>query len=268
MKRIKSEDLSLHHYVKNYILRDFVEAETVPLQYKPEESSTTSYVYGAVSSTIPSPASRGRGWCYLDNAFDTTEQQNSVIVYDAYNAVISGSNYIIDYIDGRVIFGNQSIIPASVYYKWHYIAVVDEWPITEIPDPPVVAIDIASFSKEGFQLGGGKRVPRMVYFHIFANDSAERDDITETLYDGVYLKCCPNQEFNNGTVIDWNGTFNIDYTYTTYSGSSELKFDNVVARSIVLPLLAIPDRDLSQLSDVNKYRSRVNFEMAHWDEGF
>lgn len=266
MKRVRKEDISLHHYIRNTVLTDFIETDTAPLIYLDEESSTGSYVYEAQSQFIPAPNSLGRGWCYLDNPSDTTEQQNSVIVYDEFGSVISGTNYRIDYIDGRIILPTNTITPMSVTYKWNYVSIVDEWGTIESSDVPIVVIDISGFTKEGFQLGGGKRVPRKVNLHVFATDTAERDDIMETLYDGLYLRSCANQFFPKGTMLDWNGTFNNNYEYATISGSSALKFQDIDARSISVPLLSIPSRDLTMLSDINRYRGRVRFEMFHWSE--
>jgi len=266
MKRVRKEDLSLHDYIKNCVLAEFVEVETTTLSYLEEQSSPGSYVYGTDSIMVPLPTNTGRGWRYVDSWGDTTEQQNMVTVYDEFGTIISGSNYLIDYIDGRVILANPNIVPYSVTYNWNYVAVVDEWETIETSEVPIVVVDISGFEKEGFQLGAGKRVPRQVTLHVFANDTAERDDIMETLYDGLYLKGCPNQEFNRGTLLDWNGTFNQNYEYSTISGSSQLKFDNIMARTVSVPLLTIPTRDVTMLSDVNRYRARIRFEVFHWEE--
>jgi len=268
MKTIRKEDISLQHYIKNYVLSDFVETDTASLIYLEDQSSTGSYVYEANSSMQPSPVSLGRGWCYLDNPDDVSEQQNAVVVYDEHGSVISGSNYRIDYVDGRIIVPSQSIVPSSVTYKWNYVSVVDEWSSVESSEVPIVVVDISGFIKEGFQLGAGKRVYRRVNLHVFATDTAERDDIMEVLYDGLYLKSCANQQFPKGTMLDWDGTFNSDYEYATISGSSSLKFENVEARSIFVPLLTIPNREMTMLSDLNRYRGRVRCGMFHWNEGW
>jgi len=268
MKPIRLEDISLHDYIKNKVLEDFVETETTTLTYLADQSSTGSYVFGSDSTMVPLPTSLGRGWCYVDAWGDTTEQQSMVTVYDELGAVISGSNYLIDYIDGRVVCSNPNVIPYSITYKWNYISIVDEWQTVETSEVPIVVIDISGFEKEGFQLGAGKRVPRQVTFHIFASDTAERDDIMETLYDGLYLKSCPNQLFEKGTLLDWNGTFNQNYEYATISGSSALKFKDVAAKAISIPLTTIPNNEMMMLSDVNRYRARVRCEMFHWNEGW
>jgi len=268
MKRVRKEDLSLHDYIKNHVLQDFMEVDTALLTYVDEESSTGSYVYESVSTIIPSPTGKGRGWSYVDGPAQHTEQINSVTVYDEFGTVISGSNYMVDYVDGRIITASTAVVPHSVTYRWHYVAVVDEWIVVESSEVPVVVIDISGFEKEGFQLGAGKRPIRDVNLHVFATDTAERDDIMETLYDGVYLKCCPNQSFPKGTMLDWDGTYNNAFVYNTISGSSTLQFEDARARSIFVPLITIPNREVMMLSDTNRYRGRIRVKMFHWNEGW
>jgi len=144
---------------------------------------------------------------------------------------------------------------------------VNEWSEVLASDVPVVVVDIVSFIKEGFQLGGGKRVPRRVHLHVFASNTAERDDLVEVLYDGIYLKSCAMQEFNKGTMIDWDGTFNDNYEYSVVDGSCYLKFENLASRNINPPLLGIPSRDVTMLTDLNRYRARLSFDMFHIEEG-
>jgi len=271
MKALRKEDLSLHHHIKNYVLRDYIEKEeNISLSYLSSESSPpTSYVYEANSDMYPSPASKGRGWVYLDNPSDVTEQTSSgtITVRDAVGTVINGSNYNVDYVDGRIIVDTLSSVPATINYKWNYVSIVDEWPDIEAADTPVVAIGISSFSKTGFQLGAGKFVSRRVDLNIFASDQAEKDDISECLYDGLYLKSCNYQSFPKSTMIDWDGTFNQEYEFATISGSSNLKFDNVESRTVRASLM-VPSRDSTMLSDLNRYRSRISFDMIHWEESW
>lgn len=271
MKALRREDLSLHHYIKNNPLQDFIEKEeNISLSYLSSESSPpTSYVYQAQSTMLPLPTSKGRGWVYLDNPSDITEQTSSgtLVVYDAIGTVISSSNYNVDYIDGRIIVATSSIVPATIDYKWHYVSLVDEWPDVESADVPVVAIGISNFTKQGFQLGGGKFTSRRVDLNIFASNQAEKDDISEVLYDGLYLKSCNYQTFLKSTMIDWDGTWNNNYVYATVSGSSTLKFDNVESRTVRASLM-VPSRDSTMLSDLNRYRARISFDMIHWEESY
>lgn len=267
MKKLRKEDLSLIHYLRFNVLTEYVEWETsVPLTYLPDVSTTGSYVYESTSNMDPTPTSLGRGWVYLDAYEDNTEQQNSVIVRDDTGTIVSGSEYMIDYVDGRVITSG-SFTPGTVDYKYFYVAIVNEWGFVETAGAPVVVVDLSSFNKEGFQLGGGRRVPRKGRLFVFASDRAERDDITEMLYDGIYQKCVPNQNWPKGSLIDWNGTFNDDYVYETIQYHSQLQFENVSSKNIYPPMLGgIPRTDVTMLSDLNRYRSRIDFEMFHYEE--
>jgi len=268
MKKLRKEDLSLHHFIRFSILDEYAETDSeVTLQYMESLSSAGSYVYEAISDRLPSPVGLGRGWVYLDTYGDTTEQESSVTVYSGTGSVISGSEYLIDYVDGRIITGSTNIVPAAVTYKYFYVALVNEWEDLEASDVPVVVINLESFSKEGFQLGGGKRVPRRGHLHIFATNRSERDDLMELLYDGINQKSCPNQDWTKGSMIDWNGTFNDEYVYETIDYHSSLHFENVTARNINPPLLSgIPRENMVMLSDLNRYRARIDFDMFHWEE--
>lgn len=267
MYTLRKEDLSLHHYLKNVALKDFIEEEKeVSLSLLSSISTSSSYVYEAVTSMEPLPTSVGRGWSYIDNYYDTTQQSGSVSVYDSGDNLIDDSNYIVDYIDGRIIFSSSAIIPSYVNYKWHYISLVDEWPLVEAAGVPVVSIGISRFNKEGFQLGGGKYVSRRVELNIFASNRAERDDVAEVLYDSLFRKGCAYQEFSKGTMLDWDGTWNDSYLFTTVSGVSRLKFNDTSFNIITPPLINISGRDSIMLSEMNRYRSRINFDMFHWDE--
>jgi len=267
MKKFRKEDLSLHHYIRYNILNEYIETDTsVPLEYLPDVSTTGSYVYQAQSNRLPSPTSLGRGWSYIDAYGDVTEQQNAVTVYDGVGSVISGSEYMIDYVDGRVITSG-SVTPATITYNYFYVSLVNEWQDVEAADVAVVVIDLHSFEKVPFQLGGGKRVPRRGYLHIFATNQAERDDLMELLYDGINEKCASNQNWTNGSMVGWNGTWNEDYIYELVQYESNLHIENVRARHIVPPFsIGVPRTDYTMLSDLQRYRARIDFEMFHWKE--
>lgn len=267
MKRLRKEDLSLHHYIRYNVLNEYIETEyNVPLDYMSDISEPTSQVYESDSSMIPLPTELGRGWVYIDAYGDITEQQNAVTVYDSLANVISGTNYMVDYVDGRVITSG-TVTPAAVTYKYFYVSLVNEWEDVESAGVPVVVVNLESFEKVGFQLGGGKRVPRRGHLHIFATNRSERDDLLELLYDGINEKCCPNQNWTKGSILDWDGTFNSDYVYETIQYSSMLHFENVRARNINPPLVReVPTRDVTMLSDLNRYRARIDFDMFYWKE--
>jgi len=267
MQRLRKEDLSINHFIRFNILNEYIETEyNVPLDYLPEISSINSYVYQISSNMNPLPTDLGRGWVYIDNYGDTTEQQNSIIVYDGVGAVISGTEYMNDYVDRRIVTSG-TVTPATVTNKYCYVALVNEWWDVEAAGVPVVVVNLESFEKVGFQLGGGKKIYRRGHLHIFTTDRAERADVVELLYDGINEKCCPNQNWPKGSMIDWDGTFNDDYVYETIQYSSCLHIENVMARNINPPLIGGINRtDLTMLSDLNKYRARVDFDMFYWKE--
>ncbi len=269
MKKLRKEDLSLEHFIRYSALGEYVLDDTnIPLVYNEDESvPPTSMVYDSVTSMLPVPTNLGRGWSYIDTYGDITEQQNSVTVYDSVGSVISGTEYMIDYIDGRVITSG-TVVPATVDYKFFYVSIVNEWEDAYAAGPPVVSVHLDGFEKEGFQLGGGRKPIRKGHLHIFATNQGERDDLKELLYDGIYQKCVPNQDWPKGTMLDWNGTFSDHYEYTLIANHSSLQFENVKALNLHPPLLGgIPRTDVNMLSDLNRYRARVDFSMFHWEEG-
>lgn len=287
MTKLRKEDLSLYYYIKDSVLIDFAELEEdVPLEYVPAISSETSFVYEALTDMLPSPTARGRGWLYFDTVSGTSpfcdrglptrEQSDRVTVYDSLGATISGNNYIVDYIDGRIVTSG-TVSPVEVSYDWHYVSVVDEWAAIQAEDPPVVVIDTHGTDKSGYQLGGGRKEGRKVSIHIFASSTAERNDIVEKIYDSLYLKSIPIYDFPQGSVLDYDGTFynrknNLDkdtnlFDRTVVSGVGNLFFDNVTSRHVNLPLVMSRGTDQVMLSDLNAYRSKISFDMFSYTDG-
>jgi len=308
MTKLRKEDLSLFYYIKDAVLSEFVEREEhVRLRKMPEISVETgdpscdSIVYETLSSMIPSPVERGRGWCYFDgidprdgtgtmvfparyctSCSGIPEQSNRVKVYQCVDTasgteytLIHNSEYMIDYMDGRIITSG-TCNPTHVTYDWNYISVVDEWAAVQAADPPVVVIDVSGTDKAGYQLGGGKKSMRKVDLHIFATDPAERNDIAETLYDGLYNRSCPLYDFPRGTVLDYDGTWydrknkprsdtSTEFPLATVSDViGNLEFENVTARHVSLPLLMTRNRDEVMLSDLNAYRSKISFDLVSY----
>jgi len=338
MTQLRKEDLSLYRYIKDTALRNFIEKdEQVSLQIMEHLTCAGSYVYQAMSNTLPSPNDRGRGWVffdcpsydkngecqysnstcvpefvtvqgrdldtsvsgclYSDGSYYTTEsgitncsgtmvfggnkcvgtpeQSNRVEVYDENFVVISGTEYMIDYKDGRVIFDNNKVIPRYIDYYWNYVSVVDEWAAIEAAEPPVVVVDMHGTDKEGYQLGAGKKIQRKVDIHVFASNPSERNDLVETIYDSLYLKSAPIYNFPTGDVLDYDGTFygrkktsnkltslfnrtSLDDLGVTHGN---MTFSKVSARHINLPLVMSRSTNEVILSDLNAYRSRISFEI-------
>lgn len=307
MKNLRKEDISLYYYLKNNVLMDFIEKEEyIPLIHINSEDNceNVGYVYTALTEMIPSPIDRGRGWVYFDTCSGTNticnldengndlegtypvasgikEQSTKVVVYDADDGIIDENEYMVDYIDGRIVTSG-TVDPVRVDYYFHYISLVDEWAAIQAADPPVVVIDVMGTDKGGYQLGGGKRVVRKVDIHVFASDTAERNDIVETIYDGLYLRSCPLYDFPEGTVLEYDGTwygrkevlsagltkldalFKQEYVDGYCGDRCILQFENVTTRHISLPLIMTQSRDEVMLSDLNAYRSKISFDMVSY----
>lgn len=307
MRNLRREDLSLYQYIKNTALRDYIEKEE-GIELEPVSAEEFSYVYQAVSLMSPSPFSRGRGWSYFDcpstdgdgdcvysvnttcvpefimvsgtdalgnTCVGTPEQDYRITVYDENLVTISGSEYIIDYVDGRIITGTNTVIPKYINYAWHYVSCVDEWGLVETASVPVVVIDLYGTDKEGYQIGAGKKVKRKANVHIFATSQSERDDLMEVLYDSFYNKSAPVYEFTTGDVLAHDGTFfgrtenpnKLTSLFNRITLNDEnilhgsMMFTNVSARHISLPLLGpIVRTDITQ-SELNAYRAVISFDV-------
>jgi hypothetical protein len=308
MKNLRKEDLSLYLYIKDVVLREFRETEEyAQLNIMPELCGSSSYVYECINDLNPSPSEHGRGWVYFDSpdssifcepysnfdglngdgipAFGTPEQSNSVILYETTSsglAVVDWKEYMIDYADCRIISQRKLNTP-KVSFAWNYVSIVDEWAKVEASEPPVVVIDIGGTDKTGYQLGGGKKAIRKVDIHIFASNTAERNDLTETLYDGLFNRSCPLYDFPAGSILDYDGTFygrrnvldrdpnplnKLTYLFdrSKVSNISRLQFDEVSSRNINLPMVMTRSQDNVILSDLNAYRARINFNMFSYDD--
>lgn len=310
MKRLRKEDLSLYRYIKDTVLREFVEKEELaPLELISELTCQDSYVYQAEidSDIIPSPIERGRGWTFFDcpeydvqgdciysistcvpefvtvtgtdgqgtDCTGTPEQSNRVTLYDENLATISGVDYVIDYVDGRIILETDTVVPKYVKYYWNYVSVVDEWAVISAANTPVVVIDTSGTDKEGYQLGGGNKTTRLVEIQVFASSTAERNDLVETIHNGLYNKSAPVYDFSTGDVLDYDGTFYARKTTynkltslfnrTSLNDLSELhggmEFINVSSRHVKMPLILSRERNELLLSDLNAYRSKISFEI-------
>jgi hypothetical protein len=312
MRKLRKEDLSLYYHVKHLALVDFIETEEfAPLKELElhEACAESVRVYAALTEwcehdeTLPTPTERGRGWVYLDeetvlsgtycgtavSGSSYVEQRLRVTVYDGTyeellsaqssgtlsNYVVPETEYMIDYMDGRIITSG-TCTPTYVTYDWYYISVVDEWAAIEAAKPPVIVIDMYGTDKGGYQLGAGKKETRKVDIHVFASNPAERNDIVEAIYDSLYLKSCPLYDFPEGTILDYDGTWfgrkdsewnklTSVFNRTTYPNIiGNLQFDNITARHVSLPLVMTRDRNEVMLSDLNAYRSKISFDLVSY----
>jgi len=285
MYKLRKEDISLNLYIKDVVLQDFIEkqeAETLVLS--DELSTSTTHVYDIQTSEEPNPFDIGRGIVYFDEGFDiclvdtatisgTPEQANRVVVYDNLGNIIPDTEYMVDYVDGRIIT-SPSLNPYYIDYYWNYISVVDEWPVDTASSVPIIVVDIQKTKKKGYQLGAGKFVNRKVNLHIFASSKAERNDLVEVLYNALYLKSCALYDLEKGTVLDSNGIFygrnsntnkstNL-FSRATVSGTSNLMFEEVESKNINLPLAMARNIDNVMFSNLNANRARIIFDMVSY----
>jgi hypothetical protein len=310
MRSLRKEDLSLYYYLKHVGLFEFIELEErAPLKKMDTEDCSVDFVvYEALvlwcespDGFAPKPTERGRGWVYLDsgtvvsgtdqcspyvvvsgtdmeNTDYTTlnggipEQSDRITVSDVNDVLISDQDYMIDYLDGRIITLDGSVIPYYIDYYWNYVSLVDEWAAVEAADPPVVVIDMHGTDKAGYQLGGGKKQTRKVDLHIFATNPAERNDIVEELVDSLFNKTAPVYDFPLGTMLEYDGTWygrkttmnKLTSLFNRQHAShiiGNMEFLNVTSRHVSLPLVMTRDRNEVMLSDLNAYRSKVTFDL-------
>ena len=182
MRSLRKEDLSLYYHLKHVGLFEFIEKEELaPLQKLDTEEfcSTDFMVYEALTEWCenpegfaPSPTERGRGWVYIDEGtvsgtnqcspyvvvsgtdmegneiLGIPEQSYRIMVYDVDGFIIPEDEYLIDYLDGRIIT-DGTVTPVYIDYHWNYVSLVDEWAAVEAANPPVVVIDMHGSDKAG-----------------------------------------------------------------------------------------------------------------------
>ena len=291
MSKLRKEDLSLYLYVKDIVLKDFIEEEVdIPLIYSEELSApyNNSYVYYVDTDMLPKPTSNGRGWVYFDETglqclrntntiSGTPEQSNRIAVYGTTSSgygLISDNEYMIDYVDGRVVTSG-TVTPEYIDYTWNYVSVVDEWEALAAADSPIVVVDTNTTDRKGYQLGGGKKDIRSVDIHIFASSAAERNDLSERIHNSLYEKSIPIYSFPNGSVLDSDGTFygrkrnhnknETLFSRATVSGVSNLYFEDVISRNINLPLILKGSSSDVSSTNLNSYRAKVSFSMFSYN---
>lgn len=246
--RTRLEDITLYNYLKYEVLGyHFIEhLEDVSLTY--------NSIYGLYlpdySDYDPSPASAGRGWVPFDEvggSIDTTLEQTTRV------SVTGASTYTVNYLLGGI--KNTNTVPTAASFYWNYVSVVEGWPGGDPPPLPIVAIDVLGYQQYGWQLGPGHRKARQVSAYIFAHNKAERDDITEVLYDALYNNATKLIDYSEGDYLVPDGTFNSSFTAPSIVGTDRLLFDNVQARVLNIT---------NDWSDLNKFRTSISFTMTSY----
>ena len=264
MLNVTSEYLSTYYFLKNDILStEFIEQE---LNVSLSLNSSTS-LYTADSIMLPSPVGRGRGWSYFDTVSGSSvintsqEQTGRVVVYKTGGAEIDTSDYEINYVLGGIDYtGVGGEIPLTADYFFNYVSILDAWPGTDIPELPVVSLDMVDVDKRGYQLGSGKENVRPTRIDIFGSSSRELRELTEYIYEGFYKKCISSLDFTYGEPLDYDGKYSVGWASTinsTLTGYSPMRCDNVKARRVNLPV---------SYSDINRFRSVITFDLISYVE--
>jgi hypothetical protein len=199
------------------------------------------------NSIVPSPLSDGRGWIFFDDyevnnkyVVDTTQEQSSKVV------VTGASTYSVNYLNGRIF--NANAVPTSVSYFWNYVAVVPYWPGTTPPSLPFVSMSIESNKKEGFQLGGGVKNVRRLYFDVYATTASERDDISDVIHTAIFNHTIAIKDFSYGSYLNYDGTFNSNLVYPLAS-QGNIRFYEVEHKNV---------HSIDDWTDIQKFRSVVS----------
>jgi hypothetical protein len=269
----RMEDMSLQHWVKDVVLPlKWVEKiVNVPLNFNTEKSR-----YEAVVQWLPNFLDEGRGWVYFDPAgsgtcvvsdIPSTEQSTRVTVYNESAVTIDASLYTINYIDGAIGLPGGGITtaggtPTTVDFTYHYVAMVDGWPGTDPPEAPLISVEMTGYDKQPFQLGGGRKSVRKVAIDIFATSSAERDDLTEFIYDALYNRHIPVFDFREGEPLNYDGTFS-----PTWSGTLLQLNTNDDSLFYFQDVNAINITGRQEWSDLNRWRSRITCKMISYRDG-
>jgi len=266
------EDMSLQHWIKGALIPlKWVEKVTsVPLTFNSDKQR-----FEAEIVWLPNFLDEGRGWVYFEpvgtascvlNSIPTSEQTSRVTVFNESGTTISGSNYTINYIDGAIVASGGTTtpqgVPTTVDFVQYYVSVIDGWPGTHPPELPIVAIEITDYDKQPFQLGGGRKAVRNGVIHIFATSSAERDDLTEFLFDALFQRHVPVIDFRDGEPLNYDGTFN-----TNFSGPLLQLNTNDDSLFYFRKVRAMNVNVRQEFGDLNRWRSKVAFTMESFRDG-
>lgn len=269
----RMEDMSLQHWIKDVIipLKWVEKVVNVPLNFNSEKSR-----YEAVVQWLPNFLDEGRGWVFFDPAgtgscvttdIPSVEQSTRLTVFNESGSAINASLFSVNYIDGAIELPGGATTtaegtPTLIDFTQYYVSVIDGWPGTDPPDLPVVAVEMTGYDKRPFQLGGGRKSVRRVAIDVFATSSAERDDLTEFIYDAVYNRHIPVFDFRQGEPLNYDGTYN-----TTWSGTLLTLNNNDDALFYFRDVKVSNITGRQDWSDLNRWRSRITFTMESFRDG-
>ena len=268
----RMEDMSLQHWIKHVLLPlKWVEkVVNAPLEFNSDKGRFEAQIVW-----LPNFLDEGRGWVIFEpqgtdscvvNNIPATEQTSRITVFNQSGGIIDRSHYSINYLDGAIIANGITStpdgIPTTIDFTQHYVSVVDGWPGTNPPDSPVVGVELGPYQKDPLQLGPGRIARRNVSVHVFATSSAERDDLTEFLYDAFYNRHLPIFDFRQGEPLNYDGTYN-----TNWTGDLLKLNNNDDALFYFRRVRAEPISARREWGDINYWRSKVSFVAESYRQG-
>jgi hypothetical protein len=267
------EDMSLQHYFKEVIfpIKWVERVVNGPLTYNADKAR-----FDAEITWLPNFLDEGRGWVYFEavtsgnpvpDSPPTTEQTTQVVVRNEVGSTIDTSNYTVNYLEGAIVaVGGTTTpqgVPTTVDYSQYYVSMLDAFPGTNSPALPLVAVEMGKYNKEGFQLGGGRTSNRSIIIHIFATSSAERDDLTEWLYDSLFQRHIPVIDYRAGEPLSYDGTFNSNYVgnllQLNINDDALFYFDKVSAEPINIRR--------NEIDDINRWRAKITCTATSYRDG-
>jgi hypothetical protein len=199
----------------------------------------------------------GRGLLYFDISFDACrfgpEQTSMVSVYNG-NSILPVQDYYVNYLTGQ-IYCDLDLSSYSVDYYWNYVSVVDAWPSDDVPELPVVSIELVRSKSSPLQLGGGDIREGTWNIEVFANNKGERDDLMDVIYEGLNLRRCMIYTFESGLPLTREGLYNYDFTLDENPNYPSLFFENIEKS-----LSGLPRWGFYENETINKYRARITFD--------
>ncbi len=250
LSTLRLEDISLFNYIKYEVLGySFIEQlSDVALTL---DTDLDLYVPD-YSGYSPAPNSVGRGWVPFDEAdggTDVSSEQTSRV------SVTGATTYNVNYALGGI---QTAETPTAASFYWNYVSVIDGWPDGENPpEVPIVAVDVSGSTRKGYQIGPGYQSSRKASVHVFATNSAERDDLVDTIHNSLYNRLISVVDYSEGDYLDYDGFYNSSFSRTTMSGISNILFDDVSVKYLSFP---------SDWGDLNRYRATFSFIMTTYIE--
>lgn len=266
MRLTRQEDRSLYLYIRDRVLSpeygELYEERTLidqgdnkwNMEYEEDEAGINPFRRGDNSGL-------GRGLLYFDVVNNCcqlgSEQAEMVTVYDPPTELVRGVDYQVNYLTGQV-YSTMDLSSFLVDYAFSYVSVLDAWPDDDVPELPIVSIEMQRSRDLPHHLGEAEGI-RDASWHIeiFATDKGERDDLMDVLFEGIAHHRCPIYTFSGGTPLTREGTFNPNFVLENHANYPHLNFENVEKS-----LTGLPSWGFYETEVINKYRAAISFDTA------